>query len=202
MILAKYDREIVDESFSIFFSLAAMLPSPLFWLGVDGKLGGGPLVAVFDLSPGSAFLLFIRPAGLGLSGQRNHAATPGKGWVDSTDPTASRQGLDAVGQSIVGLAPAQVWGGEATDHVISIGEHLEIPSRGLKRFSVTDQQVISYKWLEQQVHFLVEGKKLGYSELIIWDGGGQKTTHRFYVLSKRSFLKAQENPKDPRGYGA
>ena len=105
------------------------------------------------------------------------------------------------GSLLLVASPPQVWGGEATDHVISIGEHLEIPSRGLKRFSVTDQQVISYKWLEQQVHFLVEGKKLGYSELIIWDGGGQKTTHRFYVLSKRSFLKLKRIQKTLEAMG-
>ena len=81
------------------------------------------------------------------------------------------------------------------DHVISIGEHLEIPSQGLQHFSVTDQQVIVYKWLEQQTQFLVEGKKIGYSELIVWDKHRQKTTHRFYVISKRSFLKLKRIQK-------
>ena len=81
------------------------------------------------------------------------------------------------------------------DYVICVGEHLEIPSQGLYRFSVTDRQVISYKWLEQRSRFLLEGKKVGYSELIIWDKNKQKNTHRLYVLSKRSFLKLKQVEK-------
>ena len=88
-----------------------------------------------------------------------------------------------------------------SDHVISIGEHLEIPSRGLHRFSVTAQDVIAYKWLEHREKFLVEGKKIGYSELIVWDARKQKTTHRFYILSKRSFLKLKRIQKTLEGMG-
>ena len=98
---------------------------------------------------------------------------------------------------LLGFQPfgARCWAAHENDHVISIGEHLEIASRGLHRFSVTDQQVIAYKWLEQQGRFLVEGKKLGYSELVIWDAKKRKATHRFYVLSKRSFLKLKRIQK-------
>ena len=41
----------------------------------------------------------------------------------------------------------------------------------------------------------MEGKKLGYSELIIWGENRQKTTHRFYVISRRSFLKLKRIQK-------
>ncbi|MCY4644471.1 MAG: hypothetical protein OXB88_07620 [Bacteriovoracales bacterium] len=87
------------------------------------------------------------------------------------------------------------------DRIISIGEHLEVPSQGLRRFSVTAKDVIAYKWLEHRKLFLVEGKKLGYSELIIWNAKNQKSTHRFYVLSKRSFLKIKQIQKTLEGMG-
>ena len=104
-------------------------------------------------------------------------------------------------QLVAPSALAKRGDGNHRDYVISIGEHLEIPSRGLRRFSVTDQQVISYKWLEQRSRFLVEAKKVGYSELVVWDAHKRKTTHRFYILSKHSFLKLKRIQKTLEGMG-
>ena len=91
------------------------------------------------------------------------------------------------------LKPLPAW--SFKDHVIAIGEHVEISSNGLHRFSVTARDVLSYKWLEQRSLFLVEGKKKGYSELIIWNRHQKKRTHRFYVLSKNHFLKLKRLQK-------
>jgi hypothetical protein len=74
------------------------------------------------------------------------------------------------------------------DIVLAKGEQKEIELHGLKNFSVGNPEVISYKYLPKQGKLLVKGKKVGFTDVIVWNGKG-KETFSLYVLSKQKFLK-------------
>ena len=164
---------------------------------MDGKLGSGSLVIILAFLLAPAFFLLLALF-LWVILLRETIIQLLK-WKYSPSPFI-KASCNIVKSPLFVIAifqgfPSMALANGPQDHVISIGEHLEIPTRGLQRFSVTDQDVIAYKWLEQQTQFLVEGKKIGYSELIIWDQYRHKTTHRFYVISRRSFLKLKQIQK-------
>ena len=58
----------------------------------------------------------------------------------------------------------------------------------MKNFSVGNPEVISYKLLPKQGKLLIKGKKVGFTDLIVWTKKG-KETFSLYVLSKQKFLK-------------
>ena len=58
----------------------------------------------------------------------------------------------------------------------------------MKNFSVGNPEVISYKWMPKTGKLLVKGKKVGFTDLIVWTGQGKETIS-LYVLSKQKFLK-------------
>ena len=72
--------------------------------------------------------------------------------------------------------------------LISIGEHREIPINRVQNFTIGNKDIISYKISPLIGHILIKGKKLGFSELVIWDING-KRTYQIYVLSKQHHLK-------------
>lgn len=76
----------------------------------------------------------------------------------------------------------------ASDIVIAKGEQKELSFSGLKNFSVGNREVISYRLMGKTGKILVKGKKVGFSDLIVWDKEGKKTLS-LYVLSKQKFLK-------------
>ncbi len=74
------------------------------------------------------------------------------------------------------------------DIILAKGEQKEIPIESLRHFSVGNPEVISYKFLPKQKKILLKGKKVGFTDVIIWNGKG-KETFSIYVLSKQKFLK-------------
>lgn len=76
----------------------------------------------------------------------------------------------------------------AQDYIIAHGEQKEIILTGLKKFSVGNSQIISYKLLEKDQKLLIKGKKIGFTDILVWTKEGKQTLG-VYVLSKQKFLK-------------
>ncbi len=75
-----------------------------------------------------------------------------------------------------------------SDVILAKGEQKELSFPSLKNFSVGNPEVISYKWLPKQGKFLIKGKKVGFTDLVIWSKAGKEVLS-LYVLSKQKFLK-------------
>jgi hypothetical protein len=75
-----------------------------------------------------------------------------------------------------------------SDVILAKGEQKEISLHNLKNFSVGNPEVISYKWQPKQGKLLVKGKKVGFTDLVVWTKNG-KEIYSIYVLSKQKFLK-------------
>ncbi|MBA2405700.1 MAG: pilus assembly protein N-terminal domain-containing protein [Bdellovibrionales bacterium] len=58
----------------------------------------------------------------------------------------------------------------------------------LKNFSVGNPEVISYKFMPKSGKLLLKGKKVGYTDLVVWNKTGKEVIS-IYVLSKQKFLK-------------
>ncbi len=74
------------------------------------------------------------------------------------------------------------------DIILAKGEQREIELLSLKNFSVGNPDVISYKYLPKQGKLLLKGKRVGFTDVIVWTKNG-KETFSLYVLSKQKFLK-------------
>jgi hypothetical protein len=68
------------------------------------------------------------------------------------------------------------------------GEQKEMSFQNLKNFSVGNQEVISYKFIPKTGKLLIKGKKVGYTDLVVWNKTGKEVIS-IYVLSKQKFLK-------------
>ena len=75
-----------------------------------------------------------------------------------------------------------------SDIVLAKGEQKELSFAGLKKFSVGNPEVISYKWMPKTGKLLVKGKKVGFTDLVVWNSAGKEVVS-LYVLSKQKFLK-------------
>jgi hypothetical protein len=82
--------------------------------------------------------------------------------------------------SMASIAPSDV--------ILAKGEQREIFLAGLKNFSVGNPEVISYKFIPKSGKLLLKGKKVGFTDLIIWNSKGKEVLS-IYVLSKQKFLK-------------
>lgn len=78
------------------------------------------------------------------------------------------------------------------DIILSKGEQTELSIRNLENFSVGNKEVIKYKYRPKEKIILLKGKSMGYSDLVIWDKQGQKSTFHIYVTSKREQLQKME----------
>lgn len=76
----------------------------------------------------------------------------------------------------------------SSDYIIAHGEQKEIILSGLKRYSVGNPAIISYKLLEKEQKLLIKGKKIGFTDILVWTSKGKQTLG-VYVLSKQKFLK-------------
>ncbi len=84
-----------------------------------------------------------------------------------------------------GAAYSQV---SPSDIVLAKGEQKELSFVGLKNFSVGNPEVISYKLMPKTGKLLVKGKKVGFTDVVVWTKNGKETLS-LYVLSKQKFLK-------------
>ena len=73
--------------------------------------------------------------------------------------------------------------------IISRGEHREISVPRLEKFTVGNNDTLSHKLFKVRSILLIKGKKIGYSEIVIWKKGSIKEIYRVYVLSKKQHLK-------------
>jgi hypothetical protein len=87
--------------------------------------------------------------------------------------------------TIPGAAFAQ---NSPSDLILAKGEQKELNFPDLKNFSVGNPEVISYKYLKKTGKLLIKGKKVGFTDLVIWRQD-QKEVLSLYVLSKQKFLK-------------
>jgi hypothetical protein len=86
------------------------------------------------------------------------------------------------------LTPASYAQINSSDIILAKGEQKELSFPGLKNFSVGNPDVISYKFNQKTEKLLIKGKKVGFTDLIIWTKN-KKSTLSLYVLSKQKFLK-------------
>ncbi len=79
----------------------------------------------------------------------------------------------------------------AREIIMAIGEHRQLSIKKIDRFTIGNKDIISIKILKNKT-FLIKGKKLGSSELIIWQQPGKQINIQVYVLSKNKHLKLVE----------
>ncbi len=75
-----------------------------------------------------------------------------------------------------------------SDVILAKGEQKELSFQGLKNFSVGNPGVISYKFIPKTGKLLLKGKKVGFTDLVVWKKTGKEVIS-IYVLSKQKFLK-------------
>lgn len=85
--------------------------------------------------------------------------------------------------------------------LISKGEHREIKVSSLAKISVGNPQILSYKYQKKSKVLLIKGKKMGFTDLIIWTHGGIKLTYQIYVLSKTKQLSILHLAKTLKAIG-
>lgn len=70
------------------------------------------------------------------------------------------------------------------DHILSRGQSMSLKLPELKRFNVGNKEVLSYKFNERSKTLTVRGAKIGYSEILIWEGRDDPRKLQFFVISK------------------
>ena len=77
------------------------------------------------------------------------------------------------------------------DIILAKGEQKELSFSHFKKFSVGNPEVISYKYLPKTGKILIKGKKVGFTDLVVWTKQG-KETRSIYILSKQKFLNTYQ----------
>lgn len=83
------------------------------------------------------------------------------------------------------LPAASLAQNQQTDIILAKGEQKELSFSHLKKLSVGNGEVISHKLIKNKL--LIKGKRIGFSDLIVWDHTPLK--YNIYVLSKQKYLK-------------
>ncbi len=78
--------------------------------------------------------------------------------------------------------------------LISKGEQTYIKVSNISHFSIGNKEVISSKLLKSN-KFYIKGKRMGYSDLLIWHKNKTKSHYHIYVLSKKESLKLAQISK-------
>lgn len=71
---------------------------------------------------------------------------------------------------------------------ISIGEQVEITRPSIKKYSVGNKDVIKHKFRPKHQQILIKGKKIGFSDLVLWKKKEKEIFH-IYVISKKKQLE-------------
>lgn len=71
---------------------------------------------------------------------------------------------------------------------ISTGEQVEINEPQIRKYSVGNKDVIKHKHRAKYGKILIKGKKMGFSDLVIWKKK-EKVTYHLYVISKKQQLE-------------
>jgi hypothetical protein len=88
-----------------------------------------------------------------------------------------------------------------SNFLISKGEHREIKVESPLKVSIGNPEILSYKYQKGQKNLLIKGKKLGFTDLIIWTQGNKKLTYQVYVLSKTKQLNILHLAKTLKAIG-
>ena len=78
---------------------------------------------------------------------------------------------------------------EKTTIILSRGQHYEINFRGYSNYSITNKDTLSHKLKVKKRKILIKGRKLGFSEVILWKSSNTKKVLKIYVLHKNRHLK-------------
>ncbi len=79
----------------------------------------------------------------------------------------------------------------AEDLILAKGEQKELSFSKVQKYSVGNPDVLSYKFFPKNQKILLKGKKLGFSDLVVWLGH-EKKEYKIYVLSKRKHLQTYQ----------
>ena len=91
-------------------------------------------------------------------------------------------------------------GPEIHNLILSHGEHQLIQEKQVKKFTLSNHDVVSHKFSPSSHSFLIKGKKLGFAELIVWRQK-QRAIYRIYVMSKQKHLKILHLAQSVRSIG-
>lgn len=105
-----------------------------------------------------------------------------------TDNLSSRLPSVKIFLCLLAFLPCAI---KAEDLILAKGEQKELSIPSLKKYSVGNSDVISYKYFPKDGKILLKGKKLGFSDLVIWHGK-EKTEYKIYVLSKQKHLQTYQ----------
>lgn len=111
-------------------------------------------------------------------------------WQTLTSPLAIVKGfllitLTLKTQSVMAILPQVA----PLSVMISVGELKEIDlGSDVNNFSLGNPDIISYKPLAGGHKLLIKGKKIGFSDLMIWPKKGTKRSMAIYVISKQKYL--------------
>lgn len=81
------------------------------------------------------------------------------------------------------------------------GEQVEMEVKSLESFSVGNKEVIKSKYYAAKQQLLIKGSSLGFSDVVVWNKSGVKTTYHFYVVSKREQLASFQLANDFKSLG-
>lgn len=109
-------------------------------------------------------------------------------FVTKTDNLSSRLPSVKIFLSILLFLPCAIW---AEDLILAKGEQKELSFSTLKKYSVGNPDVLSYKFFPKNQKILLKGKKVGFSDLVVWSGT-QKIEYKIYVLSKQKHLQTYQ----------
>lgn len=83
-----------------------------------------------------------------------------------------------------------IWAEEfRKDIILAKGEQSELSIPGLDKFSVGNKEIIGHKYLPQKGQFLIKGKCVGFSDLVLWDKLKNKYSYKIFIISKNDQLK-------------
>jgi len=85
--------------------------------------------------------------------------------------------------------------------VISIGEHSEIKVNNIKNYSIGNPDILHHTFTAKENRLLIKGKKMGFSEIAIWDSKNKKSVYHLYILSKREQLNLRHVAQSLSSFG-
>ncbi len=78
---------------------------------------------------------------------------------------------------------------DAENLIISMGEHKELQLPLMQKYTLSNTDCLTHKFIAKTKTMLLKGNKLGYSELMVWNSDKQKKTYKVYILSKQKQLQ-------------
>ncbi len=102
--------------------------------------------------------------------------------------------------SLWGLAIPCIAQPPSSNLYLAKGEQISLAAPGLKQFSVGNPDILGRKYSPKSKRIYLKGKKLGYSDVIVWSKSGKHIYHA-YVLSKSQNLKLAQAANSLKGIG-